>query len=167
MNKFSTALLKKQFKDINKASDLGFSVGLVDENNFYKWSVVIFGPSETIYEGGFFNAILTFPEDYPNSPPQMKFTSQMFHPNIYPDGRVCISILHPPGTDKFNEQEKAEERWRPSLGAEEILLSVISMLNDPNCDSPANIDAAVMLRHNPEQYNNIVKSLVFQAMEDF
>ena len=167
MNNFSTALLKKQFKDINKASDLGFNVGLLDENDFYKWTVVIFGPSETIYEGGFFKAILTFPLDYPNSPPQMKFTSPMFHPNIYPDGRVCISILHPPGTDKFNEQEKAEERWRPSLGAEEILLSVISMLNDPNCDSPANIDAAVMLRHNPEQYNNTVKSLVFQAMEDF
>ena len=167
MSNFSTALLKKQFKDINKASDLGFSVGLIDENDFYKWSVVIFGPSETNYEGGFFKAILTFPLDYPNSPPQMKFTTPMFHPNIYPDGRVCISILHPPGTDKFNEQEKAEERWRPSLGAEEILLSVISMLNDPNCDSPANIDAAVMLRHNPEQYNNIVKSLVFQAMEDF
>ena len=167
MNNFSTALLKKQFKDINKASDLGFSVGLLDENDFYKWTVVIFGPSETIYEGGFFKAILTFPLDYPNSPPQMKFTSPMFHPNIYPDGRVCISILHPPGTDKFNEQEKAEERWRPSLGAEEILLSVISMLNDPNCDSPANIDAAVMLRHNPEQYNNTVKSLVFQAMKDF
>ena len=167
MNNFSTALLKKQFKDINKESDLGFSVGLIDENNFYKWSVVIFGPSETIYEGGFFNAILTFPLDYPNSPPQMKFTSPMFHPNIYPDGRVCISILHPPGTDKFNEQEKAEERWRPSLGAEEILLSVISMLNDPNCDSPANIDAAVMLRNNPEKYINTVKSLIFQSMGDF
>ena len=167
MSNFSKALLKKQFKDINKASDLGISVGLVDENNFYKWSVVIFGPTETIYEGGFFRAILTFPEDYPNSPPQMKFTTKMWHPNIYQDGRVCISILHPPGTDKFNEQEKAEERWRPSLGAEEILLSVISMLNDPNPDSPANIDAAVQFRNNREEYNSKVRSLVFQSMEDF
>ena len=166
MSNFSLALLKKQFRDINKASDLGLSVGLVDENNFYKWSIVIFGPSETIYEGGYFKAILTFPLDYPNSPPQMKFTTKMFHPNIYPDGRVCISILHPPGTDKFNEQEKAEERWRPSLGAEEILLSVISMLNDPNCDSPANIDAAVMLRNNPNEYKSTVQSLVYQSMED-
>ena len=167
MSNFSKALLKKQFKDINKASDLGLSVGLVDDNNFYKWSVVIFGPTETIYEGGFFRAILTFPEDYPNSPPQMQFTTKMWHPNIYQDGKVCISILHPPGTDKFNEQEKAEERWRPSLGAEEILLSVISMLNDPNPDSPANIDAAVMFRNNREEYNNKVRSLVFQSMEDF
>ena len=167
MSNFSKALLKKQFKDINNASDLGLSVGLVDENNFYKWSVVIFGPTDTIYEGGFFRAILTFPEDYPNSPPQMQFTTKMWHPNIYTDGKVCISILHPPGTDKFNEQEKAEERWRPSLGAEEILLSVISMLNDPNPDSPANIDAAVMFRNNKEEYNNKVRSLVFQTMEDF
>ena len=167
MSNFSKALLKKQFKDINKASDLGLSVGLVDENNFYKWSVVIFGPTETIYEGGFFRAILTFPDDYPNSPPQMQFTTKMWHPNIYKDGKVCISILHPPGTDKFNEQEKAEERWRPSLGAEEILLSVISMLNDPNPDSPANIDAAVMFRKNREEYNSKVRSLVFQSMEDF
>ena len=167
MSNFSKALLKKQFKDINKASDLGLSVGLVDENNFYKWSVVIFGPTETIYEGGFFRAILDFPEDYPNNPPKMQFTTKMWHPNIYKDGRVCISILHPPGTDKFNEQEKAEERWRPSLGAEEILLSVISMLNDPNPDSPANIDAAVMFRNNREEYNSKVRSLVFQSMEDF
>ena len=167
MSNFSKALLKKQFKDLNQASDLGLSVGLVDDNNFYKWSVVIFGPTETIYEGGFFRAILTFPEDYPNSPPQMKFTTKMWHPNIYQDGRVCISILHPPGTDKFNEQEKAEERWRPSLGAEEVLLSVISMLNDPNPDSPANIDAAVQFRNHREEYNSKVRSLVFQSMEDF
>ena len=167
MSNFSKALLKKQFKDINKASDLGLSVGLVDENNFYKWSVVIFGPTETIYEGGFFRAILDFPEDYPNNPPKMQFTTKMWHPNIYKDGRVCISILHPPGTDKFNEQEKAEERWRPSLGAEEILLSVISMLNDPNPDSPANIDAAVMFRNNREEYNSKVRSLVLRTMEDF
>ena len=91
----------------------------------------------------------------------------MFHPNIYPDGNVCISILHKPGKDEFNEQEKENEKWRPSLGAEEILLSVISMLNDPNCDSPANVDAAVMFRQNQEEYKNIVRTLVYQSMEDF
>ncbi len=62
---------------------------------------------------------------------------------VYPDGKVCISILHPPGEDKFNEFESADERWRPILGVDAILLSVISMLNDPNLESIANIDAAV------------------------
>ena len=164
---FSKALLQKQFRELNKSNDLGVSVGLVNDDNLYNWSVVIFGPPDTIFEGGYFKAILSFPEDYPISPPTMKFTTKMFHPNIYPDGRVCISILHPPGKDAFNEQEKMEEKWRPSLGAEEILLSVISMLNDPNCDSPANIDAAVMLRNNPEDYKNTVRTLVYQSMEDF
>ena len=76
----------------------------------------------------------------------------MWHPNskafftsVYPDGKVCISILHPPGEDKFNEFESADERWRPILGVDAILLSVISMLNDCNLESIANIDAAVRL----------------------
>ncbi len=165
--KFSKELLKKQLKDINKCSDLGFSVGLIDDNDIYKWSVLFTGPEDTIYENGFFKAILTFPEDYPQNPPEMKFITEMFHPNIYKDGKVCISILHSPGVDRFNEQEKAEERWRPSLGAEQILISVISMLNDPNCDSPANIDAAVMLRKNPKEYEKKVRQLVIKSMDDF
>jgi ubiquitin-conjugating enzyme E2 G1 len=62
---------------------------------------------------------------------------------VYEDGKVCISILHPPGEDRFNEQEHPDERWRPILGVESIIISVISMLSDPNDESPANIDAAV------------------------
>lgn len=73
----------------------------------------------------------------------MIFKTKMWHPNIYPDGKVCISILHPPGEDNMNAQETAEERWRPILGVEAILISVISMLNDPNIESPANLDASI------------------------
>ena len=78
---------------------------------------------------------------------------------VYPDGKVCISILHPPGTDEFNTQETADERWRPILGAESILLSVISMLNDPNIDSPANLDAAIEFRDSKESYRKKVRKL--------
>ena len=124
------------------------------------------GPEDTIYEGGFFKAILTFPPDFPQSPPEMKFITEMWHPNIYPDGKVCISILHNPGVDQFNEQERAEERWRPVLGVEQILVSVISMLRDPNCDSPANIDAGVMLRKKPEEYKKKVRQLVLKSMDE-
>ena len=91
----------------------------------------------------------------------------MFHPNIYKDGKVCISILHSPGVDQFNEQEKAEERWRPVLGVEQILISVISMLNEPNCNSPANIDASVMFQKHRDEYDKKVKMLVIQSMEEF
>jgi len=56
--------------------------------------VLFEGPEGTLYEGGYFKAVLKFPNDYPNSPPDMQFKSKMWHPNIYPDGKVCISILH-------------------------------------------------------------------------
>ena len=157
--------MKKQLKDITKNDDIGASVGLEDDNDFFRWSVVFEGPSDTLYEGGFFKALLTFPHDYPNKPPEMKFVTQMWHPNIYPDGKVCISILHPPGTDEFNQQETAEERWRPILGVEAILLSVISMLNDPNIESPANIDASKEFRDDYPSYKKKVKRLTQISVE--
>ena len=163
---FSKALLKKQLKDLMKSNDLGFSVGLVDENDYYRWSVLIPGPEDTLYEGGFFKAILTFPEDFPQSPPEMKFVTEMFHPNIYKDGRVCISILHNPGIDQYNEQERIDENWRPSLGVEQIVISVISMLSDPNTDSPANIDASVMFKNQRQQYEQRVRQLTLKSIED-
>lgn len=62
--------------------------------------------------------------------------------SVAKNGDVCISILHEPGEDKFG-YEKPEERWLPIHTVETIMISVISMLADPNSDSPANVDAAV------------------------
>jgi ubiquitin-conjugating enzyme E2 G1 len=85
---------------------------------------------------------------------------------VYPDGKVCISILHPPGEDAQNAQESAEERWRPILGVEAILISVISMLSDPNDESPANIDAAVMWRNDKDSFKREVRKIVRRSQED-
>jgi ubiquitin-protein ligase len=70
---------------------------------------------------------------------------------VYEDGRVCISILHPPGDDLVSG-ETAAERWLPTQTVQTILLSVISMLNDPNCSSPANVDASVEWRNSRPAY---------------
>ena len=96
-----------------------------------------------------------------------RFETEMWHPNIYPDGKVCISILHPPGDDPHNESETADLRWRPVLGVETILVSVISLLSDPNDNSPANIDAAVQWRDDFEGFKKQVKRLVRRSVEDF
>ncbi|THG01928.1 hypothetical protein TEA_006082 [Camellia sinensis var. sinensis] len=98
-------------------------------------------------DGGYFNAIMSFPSNYPNSPPTVKFISKIWHPNVYTDGLVCISILHPPGEDP-NGYELASERWSPVHTVESIVLSIISMLSSPNDESPANIEAAVKLKLN-------------------
>jgi ubiquitin-conjugating enzyme E2 G1 len=85
-------------------------------------------------------------------PPTMTFISEIWHPNVHSNGLVCISILHAPGEDKYG-YEDASERWLPIHTVESIVISVISMLADPNDESPANIEAAVFLlltRYNGE-----------------
>ena len=81
----------------------GVSVGLGEDDSIFRWELMIVGPPDTLYEGGFFAAQLDFPNDFPNSPPTMTFKTPIWHPNVYNDGKVCISILHPPGEDRFNE----------------------------------------------------------------
>merc|ERR1711966_145683 len=142
-----TELLKRQLTELAKNPIDLVSVGLADDSNVYDWEILIMGPDGTLYEGGFFKARLVFPKDFPNKPPKMTFESEMWHPNIYENGEVCISILHDPGEDPHNVHETAAERWRPILGVEQILMSVISMLSDPNDESPANLDAAIQWRN--------------------
>ncbi|MBA0644411.1 hypothetical protein Goklo_028575, partial [Gossypium klotzschianum] len=115
-------------------------------------------------EGGFFNAIMSFPPNYPNSPPTVKFTSEIWHPNVYPDGRVCISILHPPGDDP-NGYELASERWMPVHTVESIVLSIISMLSSPNDESPANVEAAKEWRETRDEFKRKVSRCVRRSQE--
>ncbi|KAJ7308916.1 hypothetical protein JRQ81_008193 [Phrynocephalus forsythii] len=138
----SALLLRRQLAELNKNPVEGFSAGLIDDNDLYRWEVLIIGPPDTLYEGGVFKAHLTFPKDYPLRPPKMRFITEIWHPNVDKNGDVCISILHEPGEDKYG-YEKPEERWLPIHTVETIMISVISMLADPNGDSPANVDAAI------------------------
>lgn len=150
--------------DLMKNPVDGFSAGLTDENNIYEWSVTVIGPPDTLYEGGFFTAILSFPRDYPQSPPVCKFKSEMWHPNVYPDGKVCISILHSPGDDPSG-YELSSERWTPVHTVETIMLSIISMLSSPNDESPANIDAAKEWREDKEVFKKKVQRCVRRSQE--
>ena len=125
---------------MSQNDDSGFSVGLENDNSMFKWNIIFNGPEDTPYEGGYFKATLEFPQNYPDQPPKMKFVTPMWHPNIYEDGNVCISILH--SRDDAMYDFEGDARWTPVLGVEAILLSVISMLNDPNIESPANVDAS-------------------------
>eukprot|EP00890_Picochlorum_soloecismus_P001780 jgi/Picsp_1/2602/NSC_00834-R1_protein len=161
----ASLLLRKQLKELMRNPVDGFSAGLVDDSNLFEWAVTILGPPDTFYEGGFFNAVLKFPKDYPQSPPECKFISEMWHPNVFPDGKVCISILHPPGYDPMNPQEDAAEKWSPVHTVESIVLSIISMLSSPNDESPANIDAAKDWRENRAEFKRKVARIVRKSQE--
>jgi ubiquitin-conjugating enzyme E2 G1 len=165
MSSHAALRLAKELAELQKNPVEGFSAGLVDESNLFEWEVFIVGPPETLYEGGLFKAALKFPEEYPNKPPTMHFITPMWHPNIYSDGKVCISILHPPGEDEYG-YEKSSERWLPIHSVESILISVISMLSAPNDESPANLDAAKQWREQREEYKKKVKQFVRRSQEE-
>ncbi|EGF82620.1 hypothetical protein BATDEDRAFT_9361 [Batrachochytrium dendrobatidis JAM81] len=160
-SKTSTALkrLMTEYKELTLNPPDGVTAGPVSESNFYEWEALVAGPEDTPYAGGVFTAILSFPKDYPLSPPTMKFICPMYHPNIYPDGTVCISILHAPGDDP-NMYEHASERWSPVQSVEKILLSVVSMLAEPNDEGGAHVDASKMWREDRKQFDEIVRQTV-------
>ncbi|KAJ2891408.1 ubiquitin conjugating enzyme [Zalerion maritima] len=155
--------LLQEYKSLTNNPPDGITAGPVSEDDLLHWEALIEGPEETPFEGGIFPAELKFPKDYPLSPPTMKFTGWIFHPNVYKNGSVCISILHPPGEDP-NHYEHASERWSPIQSVEKILISVMSMLAEPNDESPANIDAAKMWRERRDEYNDMVRQGVLKML---
>jgi len=165
-NSQAALLLAKQLRDLKKSPVEGFSAGLADDDSVFEWEIIIIGPPDTLYEGGVFKARMSFPSDYPQMPPKMKFVSELWHPNVYPNGDVCISILHPPGDDKWG-YEKAQERWLPIHTVESILISVISMLSDPNDQSPANLDAAKEWREDRTGFKRKVARCVRKSQEEW
>lgn len=154
-------MLQNQFKKIQSDPVEGIAVELKDDN-LHEWRVFIEGPKDTFYEGGVFQLVMKFPQDYPMNPPVVSFVSDFWHPNVYTDGKVCISILHPPGVDEMSG-ELPEERWLPTQTVTTILLSIISLLSAPNTSSPANVDASVEWRKNPASYRERIRALVDKA----
>ncbi|XP_006568906.1 ubiquitin-conjugating enzyme E2 R2 isoform X2 [Bombus vosnesenskii] len=125
--------LALEYKSLQEEPVEGFRVKLVNEDNMFEWEVAIFGPPDTLYQGGYFK-----------------------------NGDLCISILHPP-VDDPQSGELPCERWNPTQNVRTILLSVISLLNEPNTYSPANVDASVMYRRwrdskgKDKEYENIIR----------
>ncbi|CAO3697264.1 unnamed protein product [Rhizopus microsporus] len=155
----AASILRRQFKELTRNPVPGFVLTYLFRD------VALIGTPKTIYEGGYFKATMTFPEDYPFNPPTFRFNNEFYHPNVYPDGRLCISILHPAGNDPISG-EAPEERWNPTQSVESVLVSIISLLADPNCSSPANVDAGVDYRKNRELFESIVKKQVEASKKD-
>ncbi|KEY63966.1 hypothetical protein S7711_08691 [Stachybotrys chartarum IBT 7711] len=167
--------LLQEYRALTNNPPEGITAGPISEDDMLHWECLIQGPEGTPFEGGVFPAELKFPKDYPLAPPSMRFLADVWHPNgghssysnprlktltlffpVYPSGLVCISILHPPGDDP-NHYEHASERWSPIQSVEKILISVMSMLAEPNDESPANVEAAKMWRERRADYENKVR----------
>jgi len=155
--------LMAEYKQLTLNPPEGIIAGPVNEENFFEWEALSRVPRAHVGRTACSVAKLSFPHDYPLSPPKMKFVTDLFHPNIYPDGRVCISILHAPGEDPMGYETSAE-RWSPVQSVEKILLSVVSMLAEPNDESAANVDASKMWRDDRTKFESIANLTVQKSL---
>ena len=159
-------ILWKEFRDITnpKTGLKQVHVEIPDENIFlWNVSLMVVDP-ESIYNGAYLSAQLQFKPNYPYTPPSFKFTPAIFHPNVYSDGRLCISILHTADNEQPTD-EPLNITWSPAQNVESVLLSILSLLDDPNISSPANVEASVCYKKQRDVYVEKVKSDVKKSRE--
>ncbi|KAL0904620.1 hypothetical protein M5K25_026749 [Dendrobium thyrsiflorum] len=99
----------------------------------------------TEWDGGHYPLTLHFSEDYPSKPPKCRFPQGFFHPNVYPSGTVCLSIL--------NE----DSGWRPAITVKQILVGIQDLLDQPNPADPAQNDGYHLFIQDPVEYKQRVR----------
>ncbi|XP_036295670.1 SUMO-conjugating enzyme UBC9-like [Pipistrellus kuhlii] len=114
--------------------------------NLMKWKCAVPGKRGTAWEGGLFKLRLSFKEDYPFSPPTCQFVPPLFHPNVYPSGVVCLSIL--------NE----DKDWRPGITIKQVLLGIQDLLDEPNTQDSAQAEASMLYGQNRAEYEKRVRA---------
>ncbi|CAK9212540.1 hypothetical protein BDL97_18G047700 [Sphagnum fallax] len=143
--------LMSDLKSIRQEPPEGCSASPHGDENLFVWGATIFGPDETAWEGGIFSLRLIFGEHYPEKPPQVRFTSDVFHPNVYSDGTLCMDVL--------------QDKWSPCQNVSTILTSIQSLLTDPNPASPANPESAQLYQSDIQAYNRRVRLCVRKSLE--
>ena len=160
----ATALkrLKKERIDWRAEHPPGFYARLKKNkdgtHDYFNWECGIPGPKGTPWEGGLYKINLKFPEDYPVLPPKCVFEKKLFHPNVYPSGAVCLSIIND------------EEDWRAGLKVKDILLGIQDLLANPNNKSPAQKEAFESYNKKSDEYRRKVREQAKECaprLEDF
>lgn len=147
----SQRLQKELMSLMMSGGDLGVSA-FPEGESIFTWIGTIEGGKETMYEGLSYKVSLRFPLDYPFKPPQVKFETMCFHPNVDQFGNICLDIL--------------QDKWSSAYDCRTILLSIQSLLGEPNPESPLNSYAAA-LWSNKEDYRKMVHKQYFAGGEGF
>ena len=112
-------------------------------DNLYEWVSTILGPPDSPYEGGVFFLDITFPSDYPFKPPKLRFRTRIYHCNVNSNGSICLDIL--------------KDQWSPALTVSKVLLSICSLLTDPNPDDPLVPEIARVFKSDKEKHDTTAR----------
>ena len=113
--------ITKELENLKADPPANCSAGPIEDDIFH-WQGTLMGPTDSPYEGGVFMMDIKFPADYPFKPPKVTFETKIYHPNINSSGGICLDIL--------------KDQWSPALTISKVLLSICSLLTDPNPDDP-------------------------------
>ena len=113
------------------------------EDDTNVWSGFVYGPEDTVYDGGKFLLSIVLPDDYPFAPPTIRFETPIYHPNISETGAICLDIL--------------KDAWSPALTLHKVLISLRSLLADPNPDDPLVASIAQQYLHDREGFDNTAR----------
>jgi len=138
----ATRRLNKELADLQKDCPAGCSAGPRGDNMFL-WDGAIAGPSGSPYEGGIFALSVDFPRDYPFKPPKVTFKTKIYHCNVNDKGGICVSIL--------------KHEWSPALTIGKVLLSLSSLLDQPNPDDPLMSDIAKLYKENRKEHDRVAR----------
>eukprot|EP00891_Asterochloris_glomerata_P002173 jgi/Astpho2/2173/Aster-03165 len=137
-----TQRLQSELMSLMSNADPGVSAFPAGDSLF-SWLGTVKGPAGTAYEGHTYKLSLKFPHDYPFKAPTVKFETLCWHPNVEDGtGTICLDIL--------KARQIAAETWSAAYSVRTVLLSIQSLLEEPNNDSPLNVDAAKMWSNQPE-----------------
>ena len=123
--------INKELSNMKQDPPSNCSAGPMDDDMF-RWQATVMGPTESPYEGGIFYLLISFPPDYPYKAPKITFETRIYHPNINTNGGICLDIL--------------KNEWSPALTISKVLLSICSLLTDPNPDDPLMPEIAALYK---------------------
>lgn len=141
-NKMALKRINKELQDLGRDPPAQCSAGPVGDDLFH-WQATIMGPPESPYQGGVFFLTIHFPTDYPFKPPKVAFTTRIYHPNINSNGSICLDILR--------------SQWSPALTISKVLLSICSLLCDPNPDDPLVPEIARIFKTDRDKYTELAR----------
>lgn len=135
--------LQRELTEIQKENLDYCNAQPIQTDNLFEWKAYVKGPTDTPYENGIYHLLLLFTDEYPFKPPKITFTTRIYHPNINANGGICLDIL--------------KDSWSPALTIYKILLSISSLLSDPNPNDPLVPEIAKIFKENYERFYRIAK----------
>jgi ubiquitin-conjugating enzyme E2 D/E len=145
--------IRKELEEMQKNPPENCSAGLVNERDPYEWRATIIGPEGSPYQGGIFYLKIHLSADYPFKAPHITFTTKIYHCNVNANGSICLDIL--------------KDKWSPALTISKALLSICSLIDDPNPNDPLVFEIAELLLKNKTQHDmNAREATMLYAMED-